>query len=197
MSSESGSQKSARKSFQKAGQAADRTAAEYAASPILAQLEGLVGSYLDQPYSLPPEALAAIQAQGAAAAHEAARNYLRTAYTDLEAGPGLRSGAARGAEVEAASRIGTGIAKSNMEAIIESYLRRPGDIGAALATGSGALQTQFAGERDRINALLGIGSGFTGLAGTASPAAQLGSGVGKLLGSVAGGNIPGILGDAS
>lgn len=186
MGGETRQEKSSRQSAQAATKTVQQGAADYTASPEYQQIVGLVGQILANPTTLTPQAVDAMNRQAISDANRGAQGFLADKMTMSQApgGAGYRSGSARDAEIQAAAMFGEGLAGANRQVTLAQAERRIPDLITAANAGQSLLQNQFGLQQSVANAQLGQAGILSQLAQIPSPAQQVGSGLGGLLGGV-------------
>lgn len=186
MSGETREEKATRQSAQAATKTVQQGAADYTASPEYQQITALVGQILANPTTLTPQAVDAMNRQAIADANRGAREFLVDKQTMSQApgGAGYRSGSARDAEIQAASMFGENLASANRQVELAQAERRIPDLITAANAGQSLLQNKFGLQQSVANAQLGQAGILSQLAQIPSPAQQLGSGLGGVLGGV-------------
>lgn len=150
---------------------------------------------MEDPLSLSPEVVAALEQNAAASAHAAARNQLAEGLGRLSTTSGLRGGAARNLQGQIAQGLGQAIAEGSRNARIAAAQQRIPDIVNALQASQGLLQQQYAMDNALANAHMGGAQisaslptspsflqGVGGLAGNVLGAAGAAGGFAKLFG---------------
>lgn len=132
------------------------------------------------PYSMPPEVVQGIINTGTENAYGAYRGQLDQLGERATAAQGYRSGATRMQERRAAQGLGSDIANLTRQTMTTAALQRPQDIIQAINAQLPILQTQFQFPRDIANVYSGAAT--NPILAQPSPLAQVGGGLGGLLG---------------
>lgn len=153
-------------------------------------MQQLTGTYLDDPYSFTPEALADLETQLTNTANEIYRSNLGQSLEQAGSVGAYRSGSTRNTEEQLARGLGSQVAEGMRSLRAQAAFQRPADITNALNAGMPIVQAPLQFRRDIAN--IYSGASTNPVWSQPSPFASALGGVGSLGGSVlAAGAMPG------
>jgi len=188
MSSESKSQKRARKETQKAVPRLEAGQEAFANDAIQGALRALAEKYGADPFSFSPERADQMKQQLAGTAHQGAQNAFNQMMGGLAGTGNARGGRAAAGAADIVSNLGAQLGGIETDIDMKQIASMWPDLMNALAFGQGVMTPEYAWFRDLSNAHLGAGSTLTQLAAQPSPAQSIGSGLGSLGGQFLGGS---------